>query len=181
MKKKFLKIEGVLLALALTVGAFVLTKIVIYRHIAVDDAELQSRYEEKKEKCELLERIADVCIEEGKGINTDKIPSNDIRYEIRYNAENIIFSYYIQEENLSKKTYKANIKLSTDYKILQATYSTELEDFETFRTNSQWLPQILSSLYAIVAVLLIYICILLFCISIMRMKKRKDNNKAIVS
>lgn len=173
MKKKCLKIVGVLLALALTVDAFLLTKIVIYRHIAADDAELQSNYEEKKEKYELLQATADVCIEEGKGINIDKIPSKNIRYDIHYNAENIVFSYYIQEEHSYKKIYNAVITLSKDYKILQETYSVEPENFETFRTNSQWLPQILSSLYAIVAVLLIYICILLFCIFIMKMKRLK--------
>lgn len=173
MKKKFLKFLEVLLVLALTVGAFLLVKFVIYRQIAVDDTEVQRSYEEEEKTYELLKTTRQLCIEEGRGINIDKIPSKDIKYSIRYNTENIVFSYYIQEGHSNSKIGSATITLSKDYKVLQEKYSNQPEDFETFSNNYQWLPKILSSLYAMVVVLLIYIITLTTYI----MKKKAERTK----
>ena len=122
--------------ICLIIGSIVLgvsNTIVTFCDIGRNNVEIQNDYKTKKEKCELLRTIPSVCIEEGKGINTQEISNKDIKYEIYNDNENVIFYYYIEGENPRKNPYKAKITLSNDYKIIDEKYDVELEDFETFK------------------------------------------------
>lgn len=107
-----------------------------------DEITIQSDYESKKQNVELLKEICKECIG---GENTFKISSpileedegyinqESISYKIYSEGENILLYYEIKEPLRSDNKYYATITLSKDFKILKEEYSTELENFETYK------------------------------------------------
>ncbi len=107
-----------------------------------DEVTIQSDYESKKQNVKLLKEICKECIY---GENTFKISSpileedegyiskESVSYKIYSEGENIILYYEIKEPLRNEKKYYATIILSKDFEILKEEYSTELENFETYK------------------------------------------------
>lgn len=158
-KRFLIKACKILIVSVFILLAFENINTVVYNNITLDELSLQERYEDKKEKCELLKTIAHNLIEEGKGINTQGITCKEIRYEIFNDGTNIFFHYYIKpSKNNSRDNYEAKITLNNNYKILDEEYSIELEDYETYKYVRKRLEEVCS---VIISVLLtLGICII---------------------
>ena len=180
VKRFLIRIIKVVLTLFLILFAIgVITNIIYDNIIGTDEISIQESYEIKKEKCELLRKIASDLIEEGKGINTKGITNinKDIKYKIYNDGYDIIFYYYIEEPNSSKHTYNALITLSNDYKILSEEYSVEVEDYETFKHTIQFTEKVISAMYALFIVAIIVLIILGVYFVVKWWRKRKVKPK----
>jgi len=130
---------------------------IIYENfLKPDDSAIQERYNVQKEKFDLLKRIAQDCIEEGKGIDTQKILYKDIYFNLYNKGENIIFHYYIDEENSDRDSIKATITLSKDYKILDEEYA-EISSYKKYKRGQQFVQRYLSVLFALLVCLAVCI------------------------
>lgn len=163
-------------------------------------------YESKKVKCEMLKIIAQESIQEGVGINLNKISKDailriveqkleisidyskfsnyDIQYNISNDGENIIFYYYLKNENTSGAKYDAKITLSKDYRILKEEYGIELESFDEYNEYNKHIDRDLSIIYSIIFLVFFYCLIyivfsglLKICINIIKKKLLKGNEK----
>lgn len=143
--------------------------------------ELISKYQIKKEKCEMLKEVARETIQEGVGINLKKIPENGVQYDIHNSDDNkqIIFYYYLEDD--PNREYNATITLSNEYKIINEEYSVELESFDEYVKTYKKLDKILSNIYSILLICTIYMVVLVIvviCVTIKtvyRHLKEKNN------
>ncbi len=119
---------------------------IIQKTLTSDDSDIESSYQIKKQKCNLLKEISANCIIEGEGIELKKISNiilteddgyvneESISYRIYNKGENIILYYVINEPLRRDNNYYATITLSKDLKILEEDYSIQFEeDFETYK------------------------------------------------
>lgn len=119
---------------------------IIQKTLTSDDSDIESNYQIKKQKCNLLKEISANCIIEGEGIELKKISNiilteddgyvneESISYRIYNKGENIILYYVINEPLRRDNNYYATITLSKDLKILEEDYSIQFEeDFETYK------------------------------------------------
>lgn len=130
-----------------------------------DESELQDSYQNKIEKRERIQEIADEVIIEGSGIAIEKIDTEEIGYVVSDNGENIKFYYYLKGENNvnvhKERIYKATIILSKDYKIIEEDYSMLAENIEPFEKYAQ---QSKISINMLITLLWIAACLLVFLI-----------------
>lgn len=166
-KKRFV----VLLTAILTIVAVTILSVVISNHMLNDQTIIIS-YEAKKQKCELLRDIAEESVQEGIGIDTKKITNEKIKYHIYNDNENIIFYYYLQDNSTSEPTYNATITLSNDYRILREDYSIELESFDEFSKNYNFIIKFTSLLLSLIFVALFY-CLAIVLKIVVRYKDQK--------
>lgn len=171
--KRFLLRTLVVLFSFLAIG--VGTKI-IYDNIASDEISFQEGYEIKKEKCELLRTIANDLIEEGKGINIQKITNKDVRYRIYNNDDNIIIYYYIGPYTRENR-YNAQITLNKDYKIIDEEYSIEIEDYETYKHTMQFIETVLSAIQVFIIGLIVFIIYLVIALWV---KCKENKNETVI-
>ncbi len=141
-KRKIPKLVRVVLAVITICIIYVIAHQICNSIFERDEVTIQSDYESEKQNVELLKEICKECIY---GENTFKISSpileedegyinqESISYKIYGKDENIILYYEIKEPLKRENKYYAIITLSKDFKILKEEYSTELENFETYR------------------------------------------------
>lgn len=184
-KKRFvLKLFIILLAISFSVVAVIVLSKIIFGELQ-NEQEMMSNYETKKEKCELLKDIAKESIQEGVGIDTRKIPNDEVQYGVQYRIyndnENIIFYYSLQDDSTNEHDlYNARITLSNEYKILEEEYSIEIESLdeyiESYNLESRYISVTLSIIlvlcFYLLIVILIIIIIFLLEICIMIKKKK---------
>lgn len=162
---------------------FVIVTSIIYNDIASSDLDMQEGYAVKKAKCDLLRTIASDAIEEGKGIDIQQISSENIRYKIHNEGENVFFYYYIEEEYSGESMYNAKITLSNDFKILKESYSIEIEDYEKYKCKLMIAEILLSVILAILSIVVVCgICVVIYtviewCLRCLKNKKCKGKTK----
>lgn len=145
-KRKVPKLVRLVLAVVTICIIYAIVYPFSYNMFKRDDLSIQSSYDTKKQKIELLKEISKDCINEGVGINIPKelspileeekgyIDQESMSYEIYSKDENIIIYYRIKEPSERESRYNATITLSKDFKVLKEDYSIELEDLEDFET-----------------------------------------------
>ena len=135
-KRIFKKILRLILSIAFIEGIAILMMFLLKGFVFTDEAIIMKDYEDKKQKCELMESVRDNVIKENDGIYLENMPSDDIIYKI-YNCStnnNIIFNYYIPHY---ENQYNTTITLSKEYKILDEKSITKLEDYESYKKSQE--------------------------------------------
>ena len=165
-KKRFIvKFFKILLFIIFIVAVSILNNAIV--NVIFGDMQNEQKikrdYEEKKQKCEMLQEIANSTIQEGICIDIGKIP-NDVEYRIENDDDNkkIIFYYYFPEDSRSSPKYNATITLSKDYKILKEEYSIEIESFDEFLKNCNFNNKYLETLFFIFCFVEFYLLIYMF-------------------
>ena len=154
-KRRRVKILMGCLVLIVAIAIVAVSSNIIYeKSLRLDDSVVRENYEAEKENYELLKTIAEDCIEEGKGINTQKILNEDICFKVYNKGENIIFHYYIDEENFDNDPIKATITLSKDYKILDEEYA-EISSYENYERNCQISRRSLSVVLSLISCMIL--------------------------
>lgn len=149
-----------------------------------NEQEMINSYETKKEKCELLKDIAKESIQEGIGIDTRNISSDEVQYRIYNDNESIIFYYYLQDASTTEHRYNATITLSNEYRILKEEYSIEIESLDeyikSYNSENRFLSVMCGILFVLVFYYLLYILVLIISfllkICIDKKKKKLVNN-----
>ena len=124
-----------------------------------------------------LVEIQNNVIEKNVGINLSAIPENVINYEIIYENDEIIFTYYIEENNEIeyKPQLRNTVTLSKDFDILseESLYSSKQKYVDYIKFNL-----LANSLATIVCPVILLDCFLcLVCIAAYAMSKRhKEDN-----
>lgn len=173
---KFFEIFLVIISIALLTSGIAIANVIF--DVMQNEQEIKSNYEERKQKCEMLQEIASSTIQEGICINTGKISDDEIKYQIYNDNENIIFYYYFPDDLRSSPKYNATITLSKDYKILKEEYSIEIESFDEYVKMSTRSYKFLLVVFIIscAAIFCLFIFIFKMIISIL-LKKYKKNCK----
>lgn len=157
IRRRWVKILMRFFLIVLIITTVVVGSDIIYeKFLKPDYTELYERYNIEKEKFDMLKTIAQECIEEGEGINTQKILHKDVYFKVYNEGENIFFHYYIDEENSNKDPIKATITLSKDYKILDEEYD-KIKSFEDYILGQQYLSRYFSILLALFVCAVIYL------------------------
>lgn len=157
IRRRWVKVLMRFFLVVLIITAVVIGSDIIYENfLKPDDSTIQEKYNVEKEKFDLLKTIAQDCIEEGKGIDTQKILNEDVYFNVYNEGENIIFHYYIDEEKFDEDSIKATITLSKDYKILDEEYA-EIKSYEKYKRGQQFILRYLSVLFALLACVAIYL------------------------
>ncbi|MCI8548196.1 MAG: hypothetical protein HFJ38_04840 [Bacilli bacterium] len=154
-KKRFKsKLVLILLGVLLSIVVAIILSKVIFNEIS-NEEEMMNEYYSKKEKYELIQSLPGKVIEEGKGIDIKKIPSDKIYYRIENDDENIIFYYYLKDESTNKYKHDATITLSNEYIIKKKEYGIEMksldEHIESYN-NGYKLEAVLLSIFIVVAI-----------------------------
>ena len=151
-----LKLLKKILKIVIMIFLTIIVTEIVYNITLPDDTEIEKSYNEKKEKFQLLEDVANCTIEEGIGICTQNIPSDKIKYNIYTKKDNFVYYYYISDEETK---YNAKITLSSDYEILDEEYSVTIQSFEEFSKVGLKNYKILVLIWVSIAIIIINIAI----------------------
>lgn len=113
---------------------YTISSIVTYHIFTVNDNKnLENEYELKKEKYDLLLEVKSEVIDEGKGIDAQKIPIDKFTYEVTIDENGSCLNYALKED----KNVCANISLDQNYKIVNETYKPNIpKSFEKYKKQS---------------------------------------------
>lgn len=168
-KKRFIpKLFVIILSIVLVI----ISSKVIFNKLQ-NDEEMMNYYQIKKERCEFLRHVAEETVENGKGINTKKIPNDEIQYRIYNDEENVIFYYYLKDVEASDNKYDAKITLSNEYSIIKEEYGIEIESLNEYIRLYKYGNKVISVVLAIAFVIGIYVVIGILFILISKLIIRK--------
>lgn len=161
-----------------TVLAVVILNNTIFRS-KTNQKQLMSKYQIEKEKCEMLKEVARETIQEGEGINLNKISENGVQYNIHNSNDNkqIFFYYYLKDD--TNRKYNATITLSSEYKIINEEYSVELESIDEYVKRYKKMDKVLSTIYSILSICticMVGLFIVVICFTIKTVRKNNQDS-----
>ena len=131
--QKFLKTIRIFEIISITLLLLFLTYNFSHWLVSSTEGNIHEQHQENLDNCLLLKQVAKDCIEEGKAFHIGNIPHDLVKYKVYNKDDNIVFEYSLKNAS----SYEATITLSQDYKILQAEYSKEPEDFKAYDEYNQ--------------------------------------------
>ena len=120
------------------------------------DEEIREAYQEKLQKYEIVEAVANSCVQEGMPILIPSDSSSGVLYDISNNGNNIHARFWLDEKRGDEYPYSVTFKLSQEFEILESTYPERM-DFEGFKRGHQTAEHFLFGANAVIVFLIIYI------------------------